>query len=434
MALGFGKRKEGEGGRFRHNRAAYAREDVDDSKRGRPSFDLAAYATRRGMRFRDSVRMGAFMSASPIWPDYVFNAMDGALPSGRYGLIEHELDQQAIDQDGFDQGGSYYSVRTTYRNPDDWKAFLTSGLIGGQKETPNEPFAGNHAWLPASSVSVRVPEVNAIGPLDVRRKVNYPRFGVTDLGDFGLSGFRTTGLEKEDPNREVVADAISRGAGAALAACQSPYLRLEVGYGVVTLRRNGFASEEELGELVANAERIAAAFADACLRRCAPQAFDAAVPAAAPGPELSKKERAFAEIVDGGLTQAGARIAAELGLEVEDPVNYHRAFPRVPMPGRARIVARGTLPGTSTVGRVVYTSQGRRAGKTMRGGVLLPATADAPDLALGGEVVEATNMYGETADGIAALWDRGRVSGQLGSADLVRRALATARELGIAAV
>jgi len=433
VALGFGNRKQGDGERFRHNRAAYAREDVGDSKRGRPDFDLAGYANHRGMRFRGSIRMGAFMSASPIWPDYVFNAMDGALPSGRYGLIEHELDQQAIDQDGFDQGGGYHSVRTTYRNPEDWKSFLTYGLAGGTKETPNEPFAGNYAWLPASAVSIRVPEVNVIRPLDVRRKANYPRFGVTDLADFGLSGFRTTGLEKEDPNREVVADALSRGAGAALAACQFPYLRLEIGYGLVTLRRNGFATEEELGELVASAERTASAFADACLRRAEPQRFDAAVPAPAPGPELSKKEAALAEIVDGGLTQAGERIAAELGLEVEDPGNYHRAFMGVPMPGRARIVCRGTLPGTSAVGRLVYTSQGRRAGSTMRAGVLLEAAADA-STELGGEVVDATSMYGEVADGIAACWDQGRVSGRPDAASQVERALATARELGIAAV
>ncbi|MCB8971261.1 MAG: hypothetical protein H6533_10670 [Thermoleophilales bacterium] len=436
MAFGFGRKKEGEdagaGGKFRHNRAAYAREDVDDSKRGRPSVSLQSYATLRGMRFRDSIRLGAFMSASPIWKEYVFNAMDGALPSGRYGLIEHELDEQALDQDGFQQAGGYYSVRTTWRNPDDWKAFLTYGALGGQKEVPNEPFAGNSGWLPATAVSIRVPQTRLIAPLDVRRKGNFPRFGVRDLGELGAPGFRATGVDKDAASEATVGEALGAGAGAALGECPYPYVRLEVGYGLVTLRRNGFAPEEEIKTLVDRAERIAEAFAGACGRLARPQAFDLPVPPAEPGPELSRKQRALAEIADMGISQAAERIAAEMGLEVEDPARFQQAFPDVVMPGTARLVCRGTLPGTAVIGRIVYTAQGRRAGSTIRGGVLLPAASSAPKMPLGGEPVEATNMYGDLAGDIAVFWDRGRVSGQLGAVDLLRRALATAAELRIA--
>ncbi len=418
------------GSEFRHNRAAYAREDVADSKRGRPEIDLERLAGFRGMRFRGSIRMGAFMSATPVWPDYAFNAMDGALPSGRYGLIEHELDEQPIDQDGIDQGGSYHSVRTTYRNPQSTLAFLTSGLFGGEKKVPNEAFAGNHVWLPASAVSVRVPEVNLIAPLDARRKDYTSRFGTTDLGDLGAPGFRATGLDRS-ADREAVAAALRGGAGEALGGIPNPYVRLEVGYGVVTVRRNGFASEDEISDLADRADRIAAAFAAACERLAAPQPFTAPVPdPPPPDPELSKRERQLRELARAEVSQAAAGIAARYGLTVEDPAGYHRAFPRLPQPGNARIVARGTLPGTGASGRIVYTVQGRRAGSRLRGGVLLAAPPGAAEQPLGGTSVEATKMYAEVVDGIVAVWDRGRVAAP-DVGDLVHRAVAALRELGL---
>lgn len=416
------------GSEFRHSRAAYAREDVADSKRGRPDFDLERLAGFRGMRFRGSIRMGTFMSATPIWPEYVFNAMDGALPSGRYGLIEHELDEQPIDQDGIDQSGSYHSVRTTYRNPQSTLAFLTSGLFGSEKKVPNEAFAGNYAWLPASAASVRVPEVNLIAPLDVRRN-NMPRFGTTDLGEFGVPGYRATGLDGA-ADREVAAAAFGGGAGEALGDISHPYVRLEVGYGVVTLRRNGFADEDEIGDLADRADRIAAGFATACGRLASPQPFSDPIPDPPPGPELSKRERQLREIARAEVDQAAAGMAARFGLSVEDPAGYHRAFPKLPLPGAARIVLRGTLPGTGASGRIVYTVQGRRAGGKLRGGVLLPAPAGAAEQPLGGAGVEATKMYAEIVDGIVAVWDRGRVAAP-DAGDLVRRAVSTLRELGL---
>lgn len=382
------------------------------------------------MRFRGSIRMGSFMSATPIWPDYVFNAMDGAMPSGRYGLIEHELDEQSIDQDGIEQGGSYHSVRTTYRNPQSALAFLTSGLFGSEKRPPNEAFAGNNAWLPASAVSVRVPEVNLIAPLDVRRSSSMARFGTTDLSDLGAPGFRATGLDAA-ADREAVAAALRGGAGEALGGIPAPYVRLEVGYGVVTVRRNGFASEDEIADLAGHADRIAASFAAACERLAAPQSFTDPIPdPPPPDPELSKRERKLRELARAEVNEAAAGIAARYGLTVEDPAGYHRAFPTLPLPGNARIVARGTLPGSGAFGRIVYTVQGRRAGWKLRGGVLVAAPAGAAPQPLGGTTLDSTKMYVEVVDGIVVLWDRGRVAAP-DVGDLVGRAVATLRELGL---
>jgi hypothetical protein len=430
-----GKRNKDGSERAKHGRAAYAREDVEDSKRGRPAVDLSAAAAARGLRFRGPIRMGAFMSATPIWPDYVFNAMDGRLPRGRYGLFEHELDEVPVGQDGIDEAGSFYGVRSTYRSRESVGSFLTYGLLGSEKAEPNEPFAANAVWIPASSVAVRAPETNVLGSFDIRRKGNLPRWGVQDLGELGLPGFRGAGTDSPEVDRDVLAEALAGRAGDALRECAYPYLRLEVGFGVVSLRRNGFAPEPEIDELIERAERIAEGLTAACGKLLRPQSLDAPLPPpAGPDPGLSKKQRQLAEIMDGNASGAAERIAGELGMEVEDPRAYHRAFPEVPMPGRARIVLRGSLPGTSAPARLLYTGQGSRAGMTLRGGVLLPAAADPPELPLGGDVVEETGMYGEVVGGIAAIWDRRRVNGRLEAADLAQRALRTAAELKIAAV
>jgi hypothetical protein len=436
MALGFGKRKNKDGtDRFPHGRASYAKEDVEDARRGRPDVDLSGFAAARGLRFRGSIRMSAFMSATPIWPDYVFNAMDGELRSGRYGLLEHELDEIGTSQDSLDEAGTFYDISYTWRTRESIGHFLSYGLIGDEGKEPNEPFKANAVWVPATGVTIRVPETSMLGSFEIRRRENLARFTSEDLDELGLPGFRARGTKRQDVEPEVLADALGGRAGDALRDCLYTYLRVEVGYGAVTLRRNGYVRDDaDLDELLERASRIADGIAAACARLARPQAFDSPLPPAEPGPELSKKQRALAEIADQGVTQAGARIATELGLTTEDPRNFHRAFPELPMPGRARLVVFGRLPDSGVTARIVYSTQGIRSGSTLRGGVILPAAAAPPPGPLGGTVVESTGMYGEVAGGLAAVWDRKRVQGRLDAGDLARRALITARELGIADV
>jgi hypothetical protein len=434
MALGFGKRKNKDGtDRFRHGRASRVKEDIEDARRGRPDVDLSGFAAARGLRYRGSLRLGAFMSATPIWADYVFNAMDGPLRSGRYGLLEHELDEVAAGQDSLDEAGTYFDISYSWVNRESIGSFLTSGLIGDQGKEPNEPFAANAVWVPATAVSVRVPETSMLDKLDIRRRENLPRLSSDDLDEHGLPGFRALGISALAP--EMLADVLAGRAGDALRDCPYPYLRVEAGYGTVTLRRNGYVSADaDLDDLIDRASRIADGIAAACGRLRRLQSFDLPLPPADPGPELSRKQRQLAELADGGAAQAGERIAGELGLTEEDPRGFHRAFPTMPMPGRARLVLFGSLPGSTTPARLLYTTQGRRAGPTLRGGAVFLASPSAPELALGGVIAESTGMYGETSDGLAAVWDRKRVVGRLDAGDLAARALHTARDLGIASV
>jgi hypothetical protein len=48
-----------------HSHAAYAREDVEDAKRGEPSFSLDRWATDRGLEFVGQALPGSFGSVSP---------------------------------------------------------------------------------------------------------------------------------------------------------------------------------------------------------------------------------------------------------------------------------------------------------------------------------------------------------------------------------
>jgi len=117
------------------------------------------------------------------------------------------------------------------------------------------------------------------------------------------------------------------------------------------------------------------------------------------------------------------------------PVEYHRAFPRTPVPGVVLGVMRGPIPGTSATGRLVGHSAGEFM--SLAGGLLLPARPDASPTQTGGtrlELGDGFPMLGETVDGVAAAWTSYRTSGALAADQLIPRAVETMRRLGIADV
>ena len=75
-----------------HGYAAFEPADTDDAKRGRPDFDLRAYAEERGLEYLDKTEslLAGWKQALPRFPEYIFNLARGVLPGGRYGLIYHE--------------------------------------------------------------------------------------------------------------------------------------------------------------------------------------------------------------------------------------------------------------------------------------------------------------------------------------------------------
>ena len=80
-----------------HSNAAYAPDDVEDAKRGRPRVSTQPWAHDRGLEYMGSSLPGAFSPVMPIWQDYVFNLARGSLSPTRFGYVANELDEIGLD-------------------------------------------------------------------------------------------------------------------------------------------------------------------------------------------------------------------------------------------------------------------------------------------------------------------------------------------------
>src|SRR3954470_23943843 len=95
------------------NRAAFARADVEDSKRGLPALELREYAAARGLEFLDHAPAAGFRTALPCDEERQFNVMRGVLPGGAYGVLAHEALGIPWTDDSSDWNGTFYGLRVT---------------------------------------------------------------------------------------------------------------------------------------------------------------------------------------------------------------------------------------------------------------------------------------------------------------------------------
>lgn len=413
-----------------HSHAALAREDKDDAKRCAPAGDLAAFAHARGLTFSGSVVLGALAGVLPTWPDYVFNCSHGDLGGGRYGLVQHELMEISADENGDgDSGirmnGSFYNAKRG--NAPGWKKRMIPGArFIGMFEPKDEPFAAFASWVPTTTVAVRVPEAALLGTIRLRSADRVHPIGSPKLDEYGLPQFRF--IRKADELSEETRMAILAGdVGRWLASVAAPYVSLSVHEGQLALTRNGFVMDEaQLDQLVTQAVAIAACLAEVC-RPGAPPTAPFGDPLGVVEPGGANTALIRPDDWDTFLDTA----AGELGLVREFPYAYHAAFPRLPVPGRARGVMRGTLPGEGLAGRLAFHQQGGITRGTVRGAALFAARPGTPDGPLGGVRHERTDMYVEVSEGIVCCWNRVRTPAALEAADLAARAQATVRELGL---
>jgi hypothetical protein len=199
-----------------------------------------------------------------------------------------------------------------------------------------------------------------------------------------------------------------------------------VKYGIVALTVNGYrADEHDLQHLFNTAAHVAHNLV--ALTHLATAAFATA------GPAVGNRPPAGVPLPHPGHTPAYSTAAGNLGLLQEDPHYLAHVLPHCPIPGVASGVLFGTLPGTATVGRMVWFEHGGATSGTVRAGVIVPATPGATT-PLGGLVHEATGMRVEIVDGIAFCWKIQRFSGRLESAQLTPDARAAFAATGAAAV
>lgn len=402
-------------GRKKWGHAAFAEADVEDARRGHPVVSLDSFAAATGLERRRSEVAGAFLSTLPVWGDYIFDIGRGAMPSGRFGQVVHELfEQGAHNGDVFPDGLHDLKV----------KRFGPYVEVGGiQVNIKNEPFAADSVWIPTTTVHIRATETTRL-PL-----IRITRFGPSrerdnNLDRFGLPGFHVMEGDEDESLLAAITDALRPW----LMTRPDPYINLRVRYGVVALTVNGYrADHADLQHLVAIADGIAEV-----LGRLTPPPSE--TPFATLGPPASTvRMHPGIPLPHRRTGEAYAELAARLGMFNEDISHLMALVPRCPIPGMPSGVLAGRLPGSRVPVRFVWSEHGGHTSNTFRGAAIMPARVGATT-PLGGVVVASTDMYVEVVDGYVACWRKQRSIGALESAELLERATTTLRASGLAAI
>jgi hypothetical protein len=411
-----GTATSGEGPSFGH--AAFDPADVEDARRGRPAVSLEPFAAAHGLQFLGSSIIGSFLSGQPTWPDYTFNTSRGAFPDGHFGAIGHELLELEAVEGSVRAGGPLYDVRVVTRRS-------ASSFVGIERDRPNEPFAANAVWVPTTAVHVRAPETARLPSITIKRAVMQGLLADPVLDAYGLPGYMMPGGCTLDP---AVIAAAAGACGPLLGQRGDPYVRLHVGYGVVSLVVNGFRAEDaDLLHLVRCAEGIADQLT-AVAGPADPTPFDVAGPPAGEGPRT-----VGVPLPHPLLVNAYAVAAQEYGMFNEDHTHLLAIAPRCPIPGVPSGVLFGRFRGTAVTCRVTWHEQGGRSSGTVRGGGVFPAPPGAAT-PLGGVLDAATDVYSEVVDGLTYCWRRVRSAGTTEIAELIPALESTLRANGLVAL
>lgn len=384
-----------------HNHTAFAREDVDDARRGAPAASLEPWADGRGLTFVPAGLIGTFVTVLPRFEQYTFNVCRGEVSAGRYGLLAHLLEELPAMDGKIDGGGTFYGTRLVTKRG-------LGSFFGIEKARPDEPFAANAGWAPTTGVALRVPELALLPRISLEVESGFLNFGGgRDLGPAGVPGWR---LHASDWVSDELADAVTASVWP-LAGLGATWGRVLLDHGQLAVIRNGFVTDPGvLDHLVSTACTIADGLA-----------ASAPLPAGIP-PWCQPQEHETAAFQQG---------AEQFGMALADPVELHRAHRHLPFPGRAHGLLTGTLPGTSTAGHLAFAVQGGRTTGTYRTVVIAPAAPGA-STPLGGIVHAPTDQYVEVADGLAVSWPRVRSVGRLEAVEKSAAGVATLCDLGLA--
>lgn len=376
----------------KHNRAAFSPDDVEDSKRGHPDFDLREYAARHDLEFLDHGMPAGFGAALPCQEERQSNVLRGTLPGGRYGVMGHEGLEIGYSTDSPDWGGTFYGERVKLKG--NWN------LLSG--DAPSAVVR-----LPCTVAGVRVPETAGTHPyirIDTRR--SSPPFSFTNrtkLDDLvGVKGWSVWCEPKPDPEtvERLVADPV---AGLLRAHSDDGLFQVVVWWGTLVVRRNGFLRPEALDELARAASLMAERLREVCVPLAEPRPFDAQLP---PPPSDGARDLPAGFHPGEEWRKRALDTAERHGLALENPVAYHRAFPSVPVPGTAYIVLRGEIPHVGP-GRLVV----HRERDDARAAVVMAAPRGAEPTPAGGLPFREHAARLEVAAGLLAVWSMNSWSG-----------------------
>ena len=409
------------GARFKH--AAFAPEDVEDARRGRPDFELRSYATARGLDFRSTGAPPNFETVIPEWPDYVFNSMLGVLPGGAVGVLEHELMEVEVTtgKAGPRIGGKLFDQVYTKKD-----SFIFQPSFW--KRPKDEPFGGNAIWIPTTRLMASVPEAALVPRTMAVQSDRLTAIGRYDLDRHGLDGF---GLQYGDePEDEALLDRLFAGPpGRFLAAAQYAYVDLDLDGAIVAVRCNGFLREEAaLDEIATEFSEVVAAVREACAPYFDPRPFEQPLPEP-PWVDREHPPSGELDLRSSPWWEAWRQTAAQVGMRLEDPKAYHRAYPSNPVPSAAVAVMRGTAPDGRTYRLAFHRARGPH---DIRAAAVFGEDAGWSGPKTKPELVPETGMWLQGDGTVVACWDA--TPGPVGvvAPDLLERVRATAVQAGLA--
>jgi hypothetical protein len=412
--------------------AAFTQADVEDAKRRRPSADLTEYAAMRGLEMLGSRNPAGFFAALPLDPALQFNVVRGPLPGGEQGILFHEVLPLPVSDNGrpinegtlhgfrFDPPTERQGIRGALNMVPVLGDVIDVTISELRDEGTDDPLA-SCVGVPCTVVAVLVPEAATVTAftIDNRPKPAIVPHHREKLGDWTL-------LSREALVPEVLRRFLSDRTREAMRVLGTrPYAKLEVSYGTLVVRVDGYQSDDaELDTLARAACLIAAEL------RAAGELVADRRPFGEPLPAVDWPESGVSASgrfpPDPWLEPLHA-YARERRLTLEEPTAYHRAFPSLAVPGRAFAVMRGTLA-DGVQGRIAWhTEKSIVTRNDGRNAVLLPAAPGVEPTPRAGVRLadEALNYW--IGDGIFAVWElRSKdLRGDLGDMDaLVRRALA----------
>jgi len=340
-------------------RAGDYRELANSARRGRPDFDLTGWAEQRGLEFRAGAPQGGHLSVTCPWSrDLLFNVVRGRAPGGDHVVLCHEARVVNVYTSGSFHGGE------TTAPGDDWN--VARMVLWGLNPLAGLGKAGEEWFkVPYTVAGTRVPHLGTITGLHVaRRAERHEEDSVTwttrPLDDLGVSGHWVAAIRRNSDH--AVAERLLAGPiRKILRERQGLGFELRVEYGQAIVARQDFVGrDEDLDALVASVERLAAGVREICVPGFGSRSLSSEIE---PPSWLESVRRQPRKKVTtwpiGALADRVVAIADERGMELEDPLAFHRAFPDLNVPGQAFGVMRGRLPGTALHGRLLCCAERR---------------------------------------------------------------------------
>ncbi len=377
--------------------AAWDVRDVPDARRRRPDVDLSAWAAARGLGFHGSANASGWAAALPGEPELQFNVVRGTSPGGNDVCLWHCRHALPVV---WGPGGPTLDDEALH------------DLRLHPPPQRHEGASTGHVGLPCTTAGVAVPQAALLPPFTVTLR----------------DGLRSQASEQAPEPAAALLD----GPLGRLLRIGSRHVVFELSYrfGVLLLRRNGYADRAGMDELLSMLDAGAQALCVAAAPRHVPAPFDTELPPVVWPPTESAVHRSWPP---SPLLEEVHRLAWRHRMQLEDPRHLHRALPTLPVPGTAWAVLRGRLPTIGPLARIAMHTEAPLPDGIGRTALLLDAGA-APGTPPGGTQLlgSAVPMRYAVVDRVFAVWVTRTGAGGLGSvATLLTAGSALARRLGV---